>query len=511
MENENNVDGLIDESPDSENNNQDNKYLKRSVISGVIWKFGERFLAQAISFIVSLVLARLLSPDDYGAVAIVTIFVTIADVFLSSGFSIALIRKKEVTEIDLSSVFYTNLLISIILYFIIFFSAPSIAGINKMPELIWFLRIIALKLPISAYNTVQSAIVSRNMIFKKFFFATLIGTLISAVVGIFMAYKGFGTWSLIAQQLTNLVIDTLILAIAVRWKPKLVYSWRSIKQMFSFGAKNMATDLTGTVFNQLNSIVIGIKYTPADLAFYSKGQQIPSTLNNTISSALTSVIFPAIAKVSDDMEMVKKANRKAIRMLSFVLFPIMVGLVFVTKELVLVLYTEKWSAMIIFMQLMCLDSIISIIGGFDIITLKAIGKSNVTLILEAIKKPIFLIIIFVSMFYGVLSIAIFGVVISALAVIINSFALKKYINYGLIEKIIDCMFPLVASSIMGAVVYLCNFIPLTNNIVILLIKVFIGVFIYLLCSIVSKNSEFKQLINIVKSKLPKKNRSDENV
>lgn len=483
--------------------NVDTNDLKNKAFSGVIWKFGERILAQGITFIVSMILARILMPEDYGAVAIITIFITIADVFIASGLVIGLIRKKDVNETQLSSVFYMNLIISIALYVLIFFMAPTIAKIYENDALIWLLRIIALKLPISAYNSVQSAIVSRNMEFKKFFFATLIGTVISAVVGIYMAYKGFGAWALIAQQLTNLVIDTICLMFVVKWFPKLKFSWHSIKNMLPFSSKNMATDLTGTVFNQMNAFVIGVKYTSTDLAYYTKGQQLPTTVNNVITQAITSVMFPAIAKVADNMETVKKAERKALRMLAFILFPIMVGMAMVSREFVLIFFTEKWENMIIFMQLMSIDAIIGIMGAFDVLTLRAIGKSNVALVLELIKKPIFLGAILISMQYSVMAIAIASLCYSVFALLINTVAIHKYTNYNIIEKLIDCFWPIIYSGLMALAIFGLSYLPIENIYIVFSIKVIVGIVVYFGLCLITRNNTFKEMKSMLFRKIKK--------
>lgn len=476
--------------------------LKNKTFSGVFWKFMERILAQGITFIVSMILARILSPDDYGVVAIITIFVSISDVFISSGFVMAIVRKKEVTDVDLSSVFYTNLFISLVLYGTIFIIAPTLSNAYQI-DFTWYLRIIALKLPVSSLNSMQCAIVSRNMEFKKFFFATLIGTVLSAIVGIVMAYRGFGVWAIIAQQLVNLIVDTICLLFIVHWFPKLKFSFKSIKNMFSFSSKNMLTDLTGTIFNQLNSFIIGLKYSEADLAYYSKGQQLPSTMNTTVTSAMTSVLFSTISKVADSIEMVKRAERKSLKMLSFVLFPVMVGLAMVTKEFVLIFYTEKWSSMIFFMQIMCLDAVIGVIGAFDILTLRAIGKTNVTLVLEFIKKPLFLLLIFIAMQYGVKMIAILTLANSLLVIIIDSIAIHKYTGYNLLEKIKDCLFPILASSIMALAIFGISFVNV-NIYIMLLLKIVIGVIVYLSLCIIFKNDVFKEIIMILRKKVSKK-------
>lgn len=480
--------------------------LKGKVVSGVFWRFLERFLAQGIGFIVSIFLARMLSVDDYGSVALILIFVTIADVFLSSGFSIALIRKKQISEADLSSVFYLNLGIALVLYAAIFFSAPGIEIAFKTEGLTWLLRIIALKLPFSALNTIQIAIATNQMRFKMFFFATLGGTIASAVVGITMAYNGMGAWSLVAQHLTNLVIDTLILSIFVRWRPHFVFSKKSIKEMAPFSIRNMGTDLSGQVFNYLNQFVVGLRYTTEDLGYMSKGQQLPNMLNVSIVSTINSVLFPAISRVSDNTEKVKKAVRKSVKTLSFILVPMMVGLAVVSQELTLFLYTAKWSGMVIYMQLMCLTVIFQSIGAFDITALKAIGKTRATLILEFINKPICLGLTIVAMFYGVLPIAIAATVYSFVALIINSFATYKYMRYSFWEKIADILIPLLSSIGMGALVFGLKNLPLSNTIL-LFIEIGAGLVSYFLLAFVTKNEVFLELLQTFKRLLLKRKTS----
>lgn len=472
--------------------------LKQKVMSGVVWRFGEKFLAQGIAFIVSLVLARLLSPEDYGAVAIVLIFVTIADVVLSSGFNMALIQKVNATEEDYSTVFYVNLSLALILYIIVFFLAPFLSELYNLPELTNLIRIIALKLPISSYNTIQIAYISRNMQFKLFFFSTLVGTIISAVVGIVMAYKGCGAYSLAGQQLTNLIIDTSVLFVTVKWKPKFIFSKRSFLSMLPFSIKNMATDMTGTIFNQLNPFIIGIKYSTTDLAYYTKGQQLPSVLNTVISSSLTSVLFPAIAKVSNENEKTKEALRRSIRMTSFILFPIMTGLIVLASSIVTILYTDKWIAIVPYMQLMCVDIIISTIGSLDVITLRAIGKSGVALVLEFIKKPVYLILILVAMNYGVFMLAVAAVCISFIGLSINSVALKKYIKYSFFEKLLDCLYPFIACVLMALVVYSFYLLPVTNLYLKTTICVIVGGMIYVLFALITKNKEFNEIYQYIK-------------
>jgi len=235
--------------------------MKKKVFSGLLWKFGERITAQLITLIVTIVLARLLSPDDYGAVAIAMVFITIANVFVSNGFGNALIQKKDADNLDFSSVFYFNIAVGIGFYIIIFFSSPYIARFYDMPVLSSGLRILGLRIIVASVNSIQQAYVSRHMLFKRFFWATLFGTLLSGIVGIFLAYHGFGVWALIAQYLTNTCTDTVVLWFTVRWRPELRCSWERTKKLFSYGWKLLVSGLIDTGYMQLRSLIIGKKYT----------------------------------------------------------------------------------------------------------------------------------------------------------------------------------------------------------------------------------------------------------
>ena len=274
------------------------------VLSGLFWKFGERISAQLVTFIVSIVLARLLSPDDYGNIALVTVFITIANVFVVNGFGSALIQKQEADNVDFSSVFYANIVFSCILYVIIFLVSPVVADFYASPILCPVLRVLGLRIPVAAINSVQQAYVSRHMLFKKFFFSTLFGTLLSGVVGCVMAYMGFGIWALVAQYLVNTSVDTIVLWFTVRWRPDFVFSFSRVKVLLSYGWKLLLSGLLDTGYTQLRSLIIGKKYTSADLAYYNRGQQYPQLVVTNINTSISSVLFPAISKCQDDLSRV---------------------------------------------------------------------------------------------------------------------------------------------------------------------------------------------------------------
>lgn len=483
---------------------QEEVKLDRQVVSGVSWKLAERILAQGISFIVTIILARILTPNDYGLVAMVNIFVSIADIVISSGFTAALIQKKTVSNKDYTTIFYVNLMISVGLYLLLFFLAPAISNMYKMESLTWILRVIALKLPLSAFYAVQSAYVSKNMQFKLFFFSTLFGTVISAIVGIVMAKQGYGVWALVAQQLVCLAINTLVMAVTIKWRPGKTFSKQTIKETYNFGTKIMATDIIGVTFNQLNAFIIGLFYSSEDLAYYSKGQNLPNMVTTITSTSFTSVLFPAIANIADDRKKVKKLLSNTTKILSFILFPILCGMLIVSNEIIAILYTSKWNGMIIFLQIMCIASMVSIIGEFDLIAMKAIGRGGLMLKLEFIKKPLFLAITFIALQFGVVWIAISFIVVNLLALIINSIALKKEINYGFFKKVFDCSNAILLSLVMMFAVYLVGLLPIESMMLNLIVKVAVGILVYFGLAFLTRNKELKSVVSFIKTKIDKK-------
>lgn len=493
MENKDNVPAASEPNTPPSPENQ-TTVAEQKVISGVFWKFGERFFAQLISFVVSVILARLLSPHDYGAVAIILIFINVADVFINSGFSVALVQKEKIADGDYTTVFYTNLAISGVLYVALFFAAPFIAQAYQIDGLDLMIRLIALKLPLSALNSVQIAYVDRSMQFKLFFFATIVGTIISGFVGIYMAFKGCGAYSLIAQQLVNLFFDSLILFITIKWKPKISFSRECLKEIAPFSLKNMATDLVGTAFNQLNSFLVGLKYTTEDLAYYTKGFQIPQLVNSSFSSVFTDVFFPVLSRSSKDIDEIKKILSRATRMITYVMFPIIAGIFIVSKDLILILYTDKWISVVPYLRIACIALMIDCVGMLDITTIKALGKTGLTLKMEIIKKPIFLGIIVGAMFLGIEALAWSTVVVSALALLVNSLMLQRCTHYSLWQKFKDILAPLIYCLMMGLSIWAFNFIGFTNYYLEGLLDVLLGVFVYLLLSIVLKNPEFMTII-----------------
>lgn len=472
-----------------------------SIISGVFWTMGERCIAQIVSFIVSIVLARLLSPADYGVVAILLIFISIADVFVSNGFGAALIQKKDADQLDFSTLLICSVISSIVIYFIIYFLAPVLADFYNNKNIVPLMRVMALRIPISGYNTIQRAYISRNMLFKKFFFSTLGGTVASAIIGIAMAYKGLGAWALVAQNLGNTVVDTIVLSITIDWKPTFRFKIERAISLMSYGWKVLCTSVIGTFFDQLQSLAIGKAFSSADLAYYNKGNQIPSLVSSNVSNSVMTVLFPAFANFSDDYDMIRKITRKAIRMMTYISFPIMIGLAMTARPLIILLLTEKWAQSIEYMKILSISVAFGLVGDTGLQTIKAIGRSDVLLKLELVKKPVFLILLILGLNYGTMGVAITTVIYSFYAMLMNFGTMGKLINYHFSDQLKDVVSVAILSLIMGIAVYICNLIPFCNYILEIIFKTCIGMLVYIIVSLVTRSQEFIYLITFIKEKL----------
>lgn len=477
---------------------QDIKEIKAKTVSGVFWRLSERVLAQLISFIVSIVLARILMPEEYGVIALIVVFINIANAFVTNGMGTSLVQKKDSDEVDFSTMFYTGFAMSLLLYAILFAIAPAISTWYNNPQLCILLRVMGIRLPIAAINSIQQAYVSKKMIYKKFFFSTLIGTVVSGVVGIVMAVKGFGVWALVVQYLTNSVMDTVILFLTVSWKPKLQFSFKKFKELFSYGYKIMLTGVIGTVFDQLKNLIIGIKYTATDLAFYNRGEQIPAIAYNNLNATFESVLFPAMSAVQNVKENVKNALRSSIKSISYIIFPIMFGIAVTSESLVEIILTEKWLPCVPYIIIICIQYGLGVVSNIHLQSIKALGKGGTLLKLEFIKKPLYLSFILIGMQFSPLAIVIGGFIYSFVGWVINAIPNKKLLNYSVKEQVIDVLPTLLITLIMTGVCYLIKFLNLSIWAT-LIIQVLVGVIVYFALSIVFKIYGLYYILDIIKN------------
>lgn len=474
-------------------------YSSNRTLVNFIWRFAERCGAQLVTFIVSIVLARILSPSDYGTIALVTVFTTILQVFIDSGLSTALIQKKDADDLDFSSVFYFNFVICIILYLIMFVSAPFIADFYKDSSLVSIVRVISLTLIISGVKGVQQSYVSRHMLFKRFFFSTLGGTIFSALLGIIMAYAGFGVWAIVFQQLSNNTIDTLILWITVKWRPVKKFSWLRLKNLLSFGWKLLASSLLDTVYNNLRNMIIGKLYTPADLAFYNQGDKFPKLIVTNINTSIDSVLLPTMSNEQDNPVRVKEMTRRAIKTSTYIMAPLMIGLAFCAEPIVRLVLTDKWLPCVPYLRIFCVTYLFWPIHTANLNAINSMGRSDLFLKLEILKKIIGMILLLSTMWFGVMAMAYSLLISSFTSQLINTWPNRYLLKYSYIDQIKDILPNILMSLIMGVFVYFISYLHL-SVLVSLTIQILLGGIIYLILSILTKNDSFIYLINILKSR-----------
>lgn len=476
---------------------------RQNVLSNLIWRFLERCGAQLVTLLVSIILARLLDPTVYGVVALVTVITTVLQVFVDSGFATALIQKKDADDLDFSTVFYFNLVTCIILYALVFMIAPVIAAFYKMPELTSVIRAISLIIVISGVKNVQQAYVTRNMMFKRFFFATLGGTLGAAIIGILLAYLGYGVWALVGQMLFNTSVDTIILWLTVKWRPIKAFSLERLKGLFSFGWKMLVANLIATVNGQLRQLIIGKMYSSEDLAFYNRGRQFPDLIVSNINTSIDSVLFPTLSNEQDNHSRVREMTRQSIKVSTYIMAPLMMGLIACADTIVRLILTDKWLPCVPYLRIFCVSFFFYPIHTANLNAIKATGRSNVLLKLEIIKDIFSIIILAITMRFGTLVIAYGMLGCSIFSQIVNSWPNRKILKYTYKQQLLDILPNGLIGSIMGIIVYCVKGCGLATGIT-LVLQIITGMCVYLLISLLTKNSSFHYILSIIKLAIGRK-------
>lgn len=472
--------------------------LKDLVIKGVAWNFAERFSAQLVSFVVSIILARLIAPESFGVIAIVLVFTNVLDTFATAGFGSALIQKKDADSLDFSTVFYFSILFSFFLYACLFISAPLIASFYKMPLIINIIRIIGIRIVFAAISSIQRAFLSRKLQFKGLFYANLFSTIISAVAGIAMAVYDYGIWALVVQYLSSSILGTLILFFFVDWRPTLEFSFSRLKSLFDYGWKILGASLLSTIYIELTDLIIGKLYTPSSLAFYSRGKKFPQLLVSQINSSIDTVLFPAMSKHQGDCTKLKSDIGYSIRVTSFVLFPLLFGMAVVAEKLIVILLTDKWIDSVIFLQISCISYALLPISISNIQAIKAMGRSDIYLKLDVIKKLIGVTLLFTFCKKGVIAIALADAVSNLIGLFVNIYPNKKLVKYSFKEILRDIFPASLFTLIMCLAISCVDFIGL-SPIIALLIQIFVGFGIYVLVAYISKDKTLKEIVSIAKS------------
>ena len=473
--------------------------LSKKVSKGLIWTYLERIAAQVVTLIITVVLARLIAPAEYGIIAIVTIFITIADSFVTSGFGNALIQKKDADDLDFSTTFYFSIAFSFVIYLILFFCAPLIAMFYDMPQLIPVIRVMGLRLPIAAINSVQQAYVSKTMEFRKFFFSTIGGTLVSAAAGILFAWLGFGVWALVVQYLSNVTIGTIVLCFTSGWRPKLIYSQKRMNKMLSFGWKIMFVGVATSVYANLRNLAIGKKFNEVELSYSTKGEQFPNTIAGNINSSISKVLFPVLAENQNDIFAIKSIMRRSITVGNYVLMPILFGLAVVAEPFVLVLLGDAWAECIPFLQIMCIVYALQPMQTSSMQAMKALGKGTVYLVSDVIKKIFGIIVLVVTIlcFDSVLAIILGALVTEVFAALINIPINKKLIKYTYKEQFLDLLRPTLLTAVMCLAAWLVSLIAMPMP-VRLILQVLAGMVAYVSASIFTRDTTFKYILGLLK-------------
>lgn len=448
-------------------------------------------------------------PEAYGSVALITAITAILQVFIDSGFGNALIQKKDADDLDFSSVFYFNMTMCTVLYLGMFFAAPLISKFYNM-QLTALVRVISLTLIVAGVKGIQQAYVSRQMLFKRFFFATLGGTIFSAFLGIFLAYKGAGAWALVAQQLSNATIDTIILWVTVKWRPKLMFSFKRLKGLFSYGWKLMVSALLENGYNQLRTLIIGKVYSSADLAYYNKARTLPNIIITNINVSIDSVLLPSMAKSQDSKKTVKSMTRRAMKTSTFCMAPLLMGLAACGQAVISLLLTDKWLPSYPFMVIFCVTFAFYPVHTANLNAIKAMGRSDLFLKLEVIKKVVGIISILITFKISVMAMALSLLVTSVLSQIINSWPNKKLMDYGYLEQLKDILPGILLAAFMGGCVYCVNFLHL-HSIITLIIQVPLGAVIYIGASYLLKLESFTYCLDMAKpiiNKITQKKKED---
>lgn len=476
----------------------------KSTISNLLWRFAERCGAQAVSFLVSIILARLLAPEAYGTIALAMVFINILQVFVDSGMGTALIQKKDADDLDFSSVFYFNIAACLVLYAGLFLAAPSIAQFYGDPALTALVRALSLTVVVSGVRNIQQSYVSRHLLFKRFFFSTIGSTLASAVVGIAMAYAGFGVWALVGQSLSNVVTGTIILWATVPWRPRRMFSWQRLKGLLSFGWKLLVSSLLDTGYNNLRSLIIGKLYSSADLAYYNQGDKLPNLVITNINTSIDSVLLPTMANEQDDHARVRSMTRRAIKTSTYVMAPLMMGLAACAEPLIRLILTEKWLPCVPYLRIFCITYMFYPIHTANLNAIKALGRSDLFLKLEIAKKIVGLTILLCTMRHGVMAMAYSLLLSSVLGQIINSWPNRKLLRYHYLNQLADILPALLLACAMGLAVYCIQFLG-WGDLPTLCVQVPVGAALYLAGSALLRLDSFLYLRSTAEKLLLHKN------
>ncbi|MBM4334044.1 MAG: lipopolysaccharide biosynthesis protein [Deltaproteobacteria bacterium] len=472
--------------------------LRNKTIGALFWSFFDRIGQNGLQFVISIVLARLLAPAEFGLIAILSVFMAVAQSIIDSGFGSALIQKQDVSHVDECSIFYFNIIVGIFVAGLLCLVAPWIARFYNAPLLVFLTRALSLNLVINAFGLIQTSLLSKRIDFKSQFKISFIATAFSGMIGILMAYNGFGVWSLAAQSLSQNLFRTFLLWYLMSWRPSWIFSFLSIQTLFVFGSKLFFAGLLETIFQNIYLVIIGKLFPPADLGFYARARSIEQLPVQNITGTVGRVTYPVFSSMQEDRKRLKSAVRKALLTIAMMIFPVMIGLAAVAEPLVSALLTDKWLPCVIYLQLLCAVGILYPLHAVNLNVLKAQGRSDLFFKIEVLKK--FLVVVAIAMTYqsGISAMIIGQIATSFLAYYMNSYYTGKLLDYGVTEQIRDVIPALIISCIMGGVVYGVTLVPLSTPLISVIVQITAGIILYIaICCLVRKN-EILEIMTMIK-------------
>ncbi|MBR0176942.1 MAG: lipopolysaccharide biosynthesis protein [Bacteroidales bacterium] len=475
--------------------------LKQKAASGMVWTSIQRFMGMGISFVSGIILARLLTPYDYGCIGMLSIFMVLAESFIDGGFGAALIQKKRPTQEDYSTIFYWNLGMAVLMYAILFFSAPAIARFYNIPLLCSVLRVQGLVLFIYAFNIIQKNQLRKNLNFKILSIVTLVTSLISLGITIFLAYKGFGVWALVTQNLITAAIPALVFWFYLKWRPALVFSWKSFKELFGFGFYMFLTHLLNSFGQQIQGLLIGKVYNPTTMGYYSKAHNVEKLASNSVSSVMTQVTYPLYAEAQDNKEMMINMIKRITTTLSYLTFPIMFILILLAKPIFVLLYSERWLSSVPYFQVLCLAGLANCLMAVNLQTISAIGKSKVMFVWTVVKRAVGIgAIVLGLLWFGMKGLLVGVIINNYFSYFVNISLVSKHVGYKWTRQLLDIM-PVAIASIVAAIVsYGCGCFLHLDMYPDGIVKLIVYLAIYLGWSFIFKPEAYTYSMSIIPSK-----------
>lgn len=473
--------------------------LKKKTVKGVMWSAMERFSTQGVQFVVMIVMARLLSPHDYGIVGLLTIFLAIAQALIDSGFSQALIRKQDRTEVDNNTVFYFNLVVSGGLYVVLFLIAPFVADFYKLPLLCSVMRVVCLGVIFNSLAVVQRALYTARLDFKTQAKASFFSAVVSGVIGISLAYYGAGVWALVIQQLINLALNTILLWIMSSWRPQLCYSWEAFRELFSFGSKMLASGLLDTIYVNIYPIVIGKLFSASSLGHYTRAQQFAHFPSSNLTGILQRVSYPVLCEIQNDDVRLAEAYRRLLKLSAYIIFPLMVGVSSVSQALVNITIGSRWQYCALLLQIICFSYMWYPIHAINLNLLQVKGRSDFFLKLEIAKKLVGVSVLCFTYRFGLEAMCFGNIASSLLCLVINTYYTGRLINVGFLKQMRDLLPTLVVCLFMYALILVINQF-IYSDVLQLLVSILVGISFYIAVTYILKFKELQELLSMVKRK-----------